>query len=328
MAGLADPASWTGVRKTAESPPRVAVYDVIQKVKGCSASSARVTVKRLKDEGLVPECDYTLVTPGSQTSTTSGGNRSRGVPVANARQIVQLIWMLPGAKDFRWSCADVCVRYLGGDATLVEEIFLNRAAQERLSEEQPDHPARMFGEDVEAASRKRRRSEELEELQYQLRVERAYADLKRVRRETCNGTIETYRELGAVQPLDSRQKQWLSDFVHSHMTFTDEKPGRRELCVRAFLLSKGVKPAAGEEIAFGKQVARRKREDLRAKGLPVEIPKKTAYVNGQQTELNLYFEEDRPLFEAAWSSYSGGKGGESADIRTALGARATTPHHA
>ena len=41
------------------------------------------------------------------------------------------------------------VRYLGGDPTLADEVLENRAAQERLAEEAPDHPARLFGAAVE-----------------------------------------------------------------------------------------------------------------------------------------------------------------------------------
>jgi hypothetical protein len=236
---------------------------------------------------------------------------------------VQLIWALPGAKDFRWSCADVCVRYLGGDTTLVEEVFRNRAAQERLAEEDPSHPARMFGEDVEAASRKRKRDEELDELRHARELEETRAALKRIRCETCRQVICTYRELGEITPLDARKRQFLGDFVHSHISGAGaDEPGRRELCVRAFLHSKGARAETCES-AFGRKLARLKRQDLCAKGLPEDIPKKLAYVNGQQMEVNLYYEDDLPLFEEAWRSLS--QAGGSADIRSAF-RRSTAPH--
>jgi len=41
------------------------------------------------------------------------------------------------------------VRYLGGDETLAVEVAENRGAQKRLAAENPDHPARIFGEAVE-----------------------------------------------------------------------------------------------------------------------------------------------------------------------------------
>lgn len=70
----------------------------------------------------------------------------------DARGVVKLVNRLNGpiAAGFRDKCADVFVRYLGGDDTLIAEIQGNRAEQERLAVEQPDHPARVFGEEVEA----------------------------------------------------------------------------------------------------------------------------------------------------------------------------------
>ncbi len=39
-----------------------------------------------------------------------------------------------------------------GDPTLAEQVLSNRAAQEQLAESAPDHPARAFGEAVEAGA--------------------------------------------------------------------------------------------------------------------------------------------------------------------------------
>ena len=46
-----------GIRKTREAPPRVSVYDVIAKVKGCSSHYAGNVFCRLLDAGNVPECE-------------------------------------------------------------------------------------------------------------------------------------------------------------------------------------------------------------------------------------------------------------------------------
>ena len=70
--------------------------------------------------------------------------------VATAQEIVQILWALPGTNEFRKNCADVVVRYLGGDPNLVEEVFQNREAQEQLAAAVPGHAARIFGETVEA----------------------------------------------------------------------------------------------------------------------------------------------------------------------------------
>ena len=63
--------------------------------------------------------------------------------------MVEIIWALPGNAEFRRNCAQIAVRYLGGDETLVEEIRTNRKAQACLAQTQPDHPACVFGQAVD-----------------------------------------------------------------------------------------------------------------------------------------------------------------------------------
>jgi len=116
------------VRKTADG--LVSVYDVIRSVKGCSAAVASNTYLRLLEEERVPE--FPKVWFHESGETKRGGNRL-STPVADARGVVQLVWALPGRSDFRRACADVCVRYFGGDPMMVEEIIKNRAAQEMFS---------------------------------------------------------------------------------------------------------------------------------------------------------------------------------------------------
>ena len=79
------------------------------------------------------------------------GRGQRETPVLDARGVVQLMMLLPGhaAAGFRMNTAKVLVLYLGGDPSLVEEITANRAAQEVLAEQAPEHPARLFGDAVE-----------------------------------------------------------------------------------------------------------------------------------------------------------------------------------
>jgi hypothetical protein len=55
------------------------------------------------------------------------------------------------ATSFRVKAADVIVKYLAGDSSLVREIRANRQAQRVLAQHAPDHPARIFGEAAEAA---------------------------------------------------------------------------------------------------------------------------------------------------------------------------------
>ena len=119
------------IRQTAENPPKVSVYDVINAITG--QSNPRMIWDRLCTgfPEVVTYCD-TFEFPG---------RGQQYIPVADARGITEIIVLPPGkaAAHFRKAAADVVVRYLGGDLTLVEEIAANRLAQESLPEE---HPAR------------------------------------------------------------------------------------------------------------------------------------------------------------------------------------------
>ena len=88
-------------------------------------------------------------TPLNQQSR--GGNH-KPVVVATAEEMVQILWALPGTNEFRKNCADVVVSYLGGDPRQVERVFRNRQAQEQMAVAAPGHPARIFGQAVEASS--------------------------------------------------------------------------------------------------------------------------------------------------------------------------------
>ena len=139
-----DAKSMEQIRKTKESPPRLSVYDLIQWVTGLKATHARTYWYRLR--AAYPEvatrCGH-LKFPGSGQKET---------PTTDTRGAVEITIVLQGKKaaEFRKKGADVICRHLGGDLSLVDEILANRLAQERLAAEQPSHPARIFGETVEA----------------------------------------------------------------------------------------------------------------------------------------------------------------------------------
>jgi len=52
------------------------------------------------------------------------GHKQRETPVVNAQELVLLLMKVPGekAKQFRSAGANILVRYLGGDTTLIEEV--------------------------------------------------------------------------------------------------------------------------------------------------------------------------------------------------------------
>ena len=145
-----------GARKAADG--RVSATDVVMVVKRCTRNSASKMLRQLRDEGRIPELGLAMFGGSASGQTTRGGNRNPEA-AADARQIVQVVWALPGDCAFRKNSADVVVRYLGGDPGMIEEIIANRAAQETLAREQPAHPARIFGEAVDSEGLKRKREE-------------------------------------------------------------------------------------------------------------------------------------------------------------------------
>ncbi len=81
------------------------------------------------------------------------GRRQRNTPVTNAKGIVEIIMLLPGrqAARVRRQAAELLVRYLGGDLTIVDEVCRIRSFQEEMAAQRPEDPRRIFGEAVEAS---------------------------------------------------------------------------------------------------------------------------------------------------------------------------------
>ena len=127
------------IRKTAESPPRISVYDVLGAVTGYARDDRSQLFHRLCQQ--FPE----VLTICQDFKFSGKGQRQ--TPVTDAEGITQIIMLLPGraAAIARQSAANVVVRYLGGDVSLVREIMANRNMQAEL---EPDHPASIFGQSV------------------------------------------------------------------------------------------------------------------------------------------------------------------------------------
>ena len=122
------------IRKTDDNPPMVSVLDVIAVIRGSPRSSVYTTWKRLKES-------YPEVLTACKDHHFQGIGEWQPTPVATASGIVRIIMVLPGkaAAGLREAAADLLVRYLGGDTTLIGEIYRNRQVQEELS---PYHPVR------------------------------------------------------------------------------------------------------------------------------------------------------------------------------------------
>ena len=123
------------VRQTPDAPRSVSVLDLISLVTdNHNPRSAWSELKRHHPD--VVQLAYNFSFPGQG---------QRETPVVDARGLVAIINLLPGprAAKFRMECADVIVRFLGGDETLVAELRANRVVQEDLPARAP---ARIFTE--------------------------------------------------------------------------------------------------------------------------------------------------------------------------------------
>ena len=146
------------MRKTEDG--KVSVLDVVAQMKNCTQHYASKMYRRLVEEERVPDCEIRSL------MSAKCGRQHRShypTPVASTTEITQISWQLPGANEIRKNCANVCVRYLGGDMSLVDEISHNKRLQEQLREDDPSHPARIFGKAVEQGESEtvKRKQEEL-----------------------------------------------------------------------------------------------------------------------------------------------------------------------
>jgi hypothetical protein len=83
------------------------------------------------------------------------GKGQRATPVAkDLKTLLQVIFMLPGreASLVRQAAAEVFIRFMGGDLSLVGEVKRLHEAQAFLRENDPGHPMRVFGEAVESST--------------------------------------------------------------------------------------------------------------------------------------------------------------------------------
>ena len=131
------------IRKTAETPSRVSVHDLIGAIS--KVQNPRVAWADLQKRHPETVCqtysykaDYKFPGRGNQTT-----------PVINARGAIMIINLLPGAiaASFRAAWADIIVRYIAGDPTLASEVKRNNEIQNQLPD---DDPRRFFRQDVEA----------------------------------------------------------------------------------------------------------------------------------------------------------------------------------
>jgi hypothetical protein len=108
-----------------------------------------------------------------------GGQGQRDAPVPkNLATLIEIIFLLPGrsAAKVRQSAAQIFVRYLGGDLSLIHEVERMNHVQTFLRENDPEHPLRAFGEYAE----QRRAEEAIPEAQRREEMELALGHKKRM----------------------------------------------------------------------------------------------------------------------------------------------------
>lgn len=103
------------VRTTDEEKTRFALIDVLKHILNCTDSAASKTLRRLeqKHPEVIAICGtFKFKGPGQ-----------RDTNVVDIRGLVTILNLMPGkrAAEFRAKSADILVRYLGGDETLIPE---------------------------------------------------------------------------------------------------------------------------------------------------------------------------------------------------------------
>ena len=112
------------VRKTEAG--LVSVTDVIMAVKGCNSHHAAALYRRLRAEERVGACsEVRLCRRKSALQKSARGGCRIAEPVASAREIVQILCVLPGQIAVRRRCAVICLIHMQGDPALVGNVFRN-----------------------------------------------------------------------------------------------------------------------------------------------------------------------------------------------------------
>lgn len=119
-----------GTIRVDSATQQASAIDVVRVVQQCNSSVASAYLRKLKEN--FPDV-------GSNVSRARINGEGKDTPVADAKTLVEIIFLLSGktASEFRrQSAAKVC-RLLGGDSTFVSEIEQLRAALESNTTKRP-----------------------------------------------------------------------------------------------------------------------------------------------------------------------------------------------
>lgn len=102
----------------------VSAVDMVRAVTGKSRNYAAQQLRRMRRNSRVP----------LEVHMVPGARGGRPIPFCDASTAGRLVLMCPGADDIRATCAELLVRYLRGDPSLLSEITENNAAAALLPE--------------------------------------------------------------------------------------------------------------------------------------------------------------------------------------------------
>ena len=130
------------IRMTLQKQP--AIVDSISIITRKDKRHSAEDLRRISEKSRVVDSNCVLgIFPGN----------SRRTPIAkDLKTLIQVIFLLPGreASLVRQAAAEIFVRFMGGDLSLIGEVQRIHEVQAFLREHEPEHPMRIFGEAVES----------------------------------------------------------------------------------------------------------------------------------------------------------------------------------
>ena len=279
------------IRKTAETPPRVSVIDVISAITGKDTNHAGEQLRRLVAR--YPDVNSNCV--NVKFPDARGRRGQKDTAAASVKGIVEIIMLLQGhhAARIRRQAAELLVRYLGGDISLVDEVCSIRIFQEEMAAQRPDDPRRAFGEAVEASGSNGHMGEQLVRMMSTMERRLAAQDevLERIQerlgrdRQHVNLNVRAPKRAAPYDPPITR----------------DIAGAGRPFPVAKFLDQKEHEDPTWRETrrsfapTFGMLVQVLKKKKLKEEGRPA------VYVEQNQRPQIFYTVDDRELMEEAWA---------------------------
>lgn len=134
------------VFRDTDEKPLISIVDVLCAVSNISPGASRMQLNRLASK------DSSITARIRAEKNPNGGGAVQCADIKDVVFIVSHIDNNAIAGWFKNQGAETLTRLLGGDVTMIDEIRANRERQETLAVENPEHPARLFGEHIEAQS--------------------------------------------------------------------------------------------------------------------------------------------------------------------------------